>query len=173
MADDLPEFEFSDELESEFERMRAEQSLDSENAPRSMPQAMQASNAASAEGSKEAIFYAWQVCLADMASNSLANADDYPNYLINREPIMQMLGIGMASGKNAFPTDDATFVAAISIQDEATGEAMLIGSEHPSYADVAAVVSEELLSGKDHGMVAQLPNGKLIAIQPPVNPSQL
>lgn len=117
-------------------------------------------------------FYAWQVCLADSATNSLMDADDYPDYIVNRETITQMLGIGMSSGQNAFPLNGQMFVVAISIQ-VGEGEIKLIGPEHPRYAAVAAVVSEELLKGQDRGMVADLPNGTLVAIKPPADPSKL
>lgn len=117
-------------------------------------------------------FYAWQVCLADSATNSLMDADDYPDYIVNRETITQMLGIGMSSGQNAFPLNGQLFVVAISIQ-VGEGEIKLIGQDHPRYKAVSAVVSEELLKGQDHGMVADLPNGTLVAVKPPTDPSKL
>lgn len=117
-------------------------------------------------------FYAWQVCLADGATNSLMDADDYPDYIVNRETITQMLGIGMSSGQNAFPLNGQMFVVAVSIQ-VGEGEIRLIGPDHPRYAAVAAVVSEELLKGQDRGMVADLPNGTLVAVKPPADPSKL
>ena len=117
-------------------------------------------------------FYAWQVCHADMATNSIMNADDFPDYIVNRETITQMLGIGMASGQNAFPLNGQMFVCAISIQ-LGDCEIKLIGPDHPRYAAVAAVVSEELLKGLDRGMVADLPNGTLVAIKPPADASTL
>lgn len=136
-----------------------------------------AEGAASAEAavpqpSDGAEFYAWQVCLADSATNSLMDADDYPDYIVNRETITQMLGIGMSSGQNAFPLNGQMFVVAISIQ-VGEGEIKLIGPDHPRYAAVAAVVSEELLKGQDRGMVADLPNGTLVAVKPPADPSKL
>lgn len=181
MTDDLPEFEFSDELESEFEQMRASQAAERDAAAAAQvgegagenaaAQARAQASAGEGAAQGEAQFYAWQVCLADHAATQLMDADDYPNYLINRESITQMLGIGMASGRNALPADDAMFVVAISIQEG--GAVKVIGPDHPRYNDVAAVVSEELLSNKDRGMVAQLPNGRLVAVKQPVDPSNL
>lgn len=131
-----------------------------------------AGEAAVPQPSDGAEFYAWQVCLADSATNSLMDADDYPDYIVNRETITQMLGIGMSSGQNAFPLNGQMFVVAISIQ-VGEGEIKLIGPDHPRYAAVAAVVSEELLKGQDRGMVADLPNGTLVAVKPPADPSKL
>lgn len=132
-----------------------------------------APDAAGVRGSQDgAEFYAWQVCLADSASNSLMDADDYPDYIVNRETITQMLGIGMASGQNAFPLNGQMFVVAISIQ-VGEGEIKLIGPDHPRYAAVAAKASEALLEGQDRGMVADLPNGTLVAVKPPADPSKL
>lgn len=111
-------------------------------------------------------FYAWQVCHADMETQSLMNADDYADYIVNRETITQMLGIGMASGQNAFPLDDHMFVVAISRQEN--GEISLIGTDFPRYQEMAALISEKLLAGEDNGMLAQLPNGNLIAIKQPM-----
>lgn len=117
-------------------------------------------------------FYAWQVCHADEATNSIMDADDFPDYIVNRETITQMLGIGMASGQNAFPLNGQMFVVAVSIQ-VGEGEIKLIGPEHPRYQALAAVISEELLKGQDRGMIADLPNGTLVAIKPPADPDKL
>lgn len=124
------------------------------------------------EKNDSAQFFAWQVCLADEASHSLSDADDYPGYLINREPITQMLGIGMASGQNAYTLDNQLFVCAISIQ-EPDGTIKLIDPSYPHYSEVAQKASEELLNGQDRGMVALLPNGSIIAVKNPVDPSTL
>ena len=117
-------------------------------------------------------FYAWQVCVVDSSENALVDADDFPDYIVNRETITQMLGIGMATGQNAFPLNGQMFVVAVSIQ-VGEGEIELIDSEHSRYQAIAALVSEDLLKGQDHGMIAELPNGKLIAVKLPVDPSRL
>lgn len=136
-------------------------------APASAPADAGASSAP--EGAE---FYAWQVCLADSATNSLMDADDYPDYIVNRETITQMLGIGMSSGQNAFPLNGQMFVVAVGFQ-VGEGNIKLIGPDHPRYAAIAAKVSEELLAGQDRGMVADLPSGTLVAIKPPADPSKL
>lgn len=181
--EDLPEFEFSDEIENEFAQMNARGAISGQSTDGSAGAGQETpgtangaisegtSGAAAADADRETQFYAWQICLADMATNALTNADDFPSYLVNREPITQMLGIGMASGQNAFPLEDQMFVVAISVQD--SGQIKLIGPDYPRYRDIAAVVSEELLKGLDRGMVAELPNGKLIAVKSPVDPSKL
>lgn len=115
--------------------------------------------------------FAWQICLARMEEGELEDADNYPNYAINRERITQTLGIGMASGQNAFPLDGQLFVVAVSIQEN--GEIRLIDSGYPGYNVVAVVIAEQLLKGEDHGMVAQLPNGKLIPFMPPTDTQDL
>lgn len=174
MADELPDFEFSNELESEFEQMRRKRAQEASQGqqPEAKAEAQASSHEAySAAKSGETQFYAWQVCLADMATGSLSDADNYPNYLINRESITQMLGIGMASGQNMLSAGDASFAVAISIQRE--GQISLIGMDHPRYRDIAATISEELIAGQDKGMVAELPNGRLIAVKSPVDPSKL
>lgn len=115
--------------------------------------------------------FAWQVCLAHMEEGELEDADNYADYAINRQKITQTLGIGMASGQNAFPLDGQLFVVAVSIQEE--GQIRLIDSGYPGYGEVAVVVAEQLLGGHDHGMVAQLPNGKLVPFIPPTEPDAL
>ncbi len=163
MAEDN-EFDFSGEFEGldNVNDLLGDDALSAE-APR------EAAPAPTPDGAE---FYAWQVCLADAATNSLMDADDYPDYIVNRETITQMLGIGMSSGQNAFPLNGQMFVAAVSIQ-VGEGEIQLIGPDHPRYKAVAAVVSEELLKGQDRGMVADLPNGTLVAVKPPADPSKL
>lgn len=113
----------------------------------------------------EAKFFAWQVALADQAENSLRDADDFPNYIVNRDSITQMLGIGMSSGKNAFTVDDQLFVVAVS--EQVDGQIKLIDTNYPRYSEMAALISEKLLEGKDKGMLSLLPNGRLLAINPP------
>ena len=75
--------------------------------------------------------FAWQVCLAHMDEGVLEDADNYADYAINRDRIVQTLGIGMASGQNAFPLDGQLFVVAVSIQDH--GEVRVIDSGYPGY----------------------------------------
>ena len=116
--------------------------------------------------------FAWQICLAHIAEGRLEDADNYADYAINRDRITQALGLGMAQGQNAFPLGDQLFAAAISIQN-AAGEIEVINESYPGYADVALVVSEQLLRGEDHGMVAQLPNGNLVPFIPPTDAADL
>ncbi len=115
--------------------------------------------------------FAWQVCLAHMDEGVLEDADNYADYAINRDRIVQTLGIGMASGQNAFPLDGQLFVVAVSIQDH--GEVRVIDSGYPGYHEVAVVIAEQLLGGADHGMVAQLPNGNLVPFIPPSDAESL
>ena len=113
--------------------------------------------------------FAWQICHVQLDQNALEDADNYPDYLINRDRITQALGLGMAQGQNAFPLGDQLFAAAISIQSD-DGGIQVINEEYPGYGDVALVVAEQLLRGEDHGMVAQLPNGNLVPFMPPTEP---
>lgn len=131
------------------------------------------SDAASGAGSAQqpAELFAWQVCLAHMEEGQLEDADNYADYAINRDRITQTLGVGMASGQNAFPLDGQLFVVAVSIQEH--GQIRVIDSGYPGYGDVAVVIAEQLLKGEDHGMVAQLPNGKLIPFTPPTDVESL
>ena len=112
--------------------------------------------------------FAWQVCLVHLDRNALEDADNYPDYLVNRDRITQALGLGMAQGNNAYPFGDQLFAAAISIQVD--GGIQVINESYPGYGDVALVVAEQLLRGEDHGMVAQLPNGNLVPFMPPTEP---
>ena len=116
--------------------------------------------------------FAWQVCLAHLEENALEDADNYADYAINRDRITQALGLGMAQGQNAFPLGDQLFVVAVSIQN-ASGGIEIINESYPRYSDVALVVSEQLLRGDDHGMVAQLPNGNLVPFVPPIDAADL
>ena len=116
--------------------------------------------------------FAWQVCLVHVDKGALEDADNYPDYLINRARITQALGLGMAQGNNAFPLDGQLFAAAVSIQDD-QGNIQIINESHPRYTDVAVIVAEQLLRGEDHGMVAQLPNGSLVPFMPPTDDSKL
>lgn len=122
-------------------------------------------------GEQPTQLFAWQVCLAHMEQGELEDADNYADYAINRERITQTLGIGMASGQNAFPLNGQLFVVAISIQEH--GEIRLIDSGYPGYNEVSVVIAEQLLSGADHGMVAQLPNGNLVPFVPPADATSL
>lgn len=115
--------------------------------------------------------FAWQVCLAHMDEGTLEDADNYADYAINRDRIVQTLGLGMASGQNAFPLDGQLFVVAVSIQDN--GEIRVIDSGYPGYREVSMVIAEQLLGGNDHGMVAQLPNGNLVPFVPPTDTQDL
>ena len=115
--------------------------------------------------------YAWQICLAHLDEGTLEDADNYADYAINRDRITQALGVGMASGQNAFPLGDQMFVVAVSIQEN--GQIRLIDSGYPGYNEVALVIAEALLQGQDHGMVAQLPNGKLVPFTPPTDAERL
>ena len=110
--------------------------------------------------------FAWQICLVHLDRGALEDADNYPDYLVNRDRITQALGLGMAQGQNAFPLGDQLFAAAVSVQAE-DGGIQVINESYPGYADVALVVAEQLLRGEDHGMVAQLPNGNLVPFVPP------
>lgn len=115
--------------------------------------------------------FAWQICLAHMDEGVLEDADNSPAFAINRDRIVQALGLGMANGQNAMPLEDQMFVVAISIQQD--GQIRLIEQTHPSYQDVSLVVAERLLRGDDHGMVALLPNGTLVPFTPPTDPEDL
>lgn len=112
--------------------------------------------------------FAWQICLAHLEAGELEDADNYPDYVINRERITQSLGLGMSNGQNAFQLDGQLFAVAVSVQVD--GQIRLIDQTHPHYNDVALVVAEQLLRGEDHGMVAILPNGNLVPFVPPANP---
>lgn len=115
--------------------------------------------------------FAWQICLAHVEQGMLEDADNYPNYAINRDRICQTLGLGMTSGQNALPMDGQMFVVAISIQ--VNDAIQVIDASHPNYNGVALVVAEQLLRGEDHGMVALLPNGNLVPFTPPTDPQNL
>mgnify|MGYP007105517637 CR=1 FL=1 len=116
--------------------------------------------------------FAWQICLVHPDRSMIEDADNYPDYLVNRGRITQALGMGMAQGQNAFQLDDQLFAAAISIQN-AAGDIEVINESYPGYADVALVVAEQLLRGADHGMVAQFPNGNLVPFVPPTDAADL
>lgn len=110
--------------------------------------------------------FAWQVAVMHAESNALEDADNYPDYLMNRTRVTQALGVGMSQGQNAFPFDGQMFVVAVSVQN-VEGGIDLISDAHPRYPDVALIVSQQLLRGDDHGMVAQLPDGALVPFVPP------
>ena len=110
--------------------------------------------------------FAWQICHVRVEENALEDADNYPDYLVNRSKVIQALGLGMAQGHNAFPLNDQLFAVAVSIQN-ANGEIEVINESYPGYGEVALVVAEQLLRGEDHGMVAQLPNGNFVPFMPP------
>ncbi len=109
--------------------------------------------------------FAWQICLAHMDEGELEDATNYPDFYINRDRILTALGLGMSNGQNALPLDDQLFVVAISVQVD--GQIQLINEENPYYRDVSLAIAEELLHGRDHGMVALFPNGKLVPFVPP------
>ena len=113
--------------------------------------------------------FAWQICLVHLDENALEDADNYPDYLVNRSRITQALGLGMSQGQNAFPLADQLFAVAISIQAD-DGSIQVINESHPGYTDVALVVAEQLLRGEDRGMVARLPNGNFVPFTPPTQP---
>ena len=111
--------------------------------------------------------FAWQVCLAHLDRNMLEDASNYPAYAINYSLITQTLGLGLAQGQNAFALDGQLFAVALSIQrDDESIE--IINESFPGYGDAMLVVSEQLLRGEDHGMIAQLPNGTLVPFIPPI-----
>ncbi len=115
--------------------------------------------------------FAWQICLAHMDEGYLEDADNYADYAINHDRITQALGLGMANGQNALPLNGQMFAVAVSIQED--GEIKLIDSSYPHYNDVALIIAEQLLQGKDHGMVALLPNGSLVPFIPPTDAENL
>lgn len=169
MAEDypeLPDFEFSDEIEEEFaetEKQRIDQEICEE--------ADQIIADEESEYQRVTDFFAWEICFADTTDNSLSDADNYPGYFVNKESIMQMLGIGMATGQNAYAINGELYVVAIS--EKKGDDIAIITSDDPRYKTVADVVSEQLLNGYDQGMIAQLPNGRLVPMKPPVDPTQL
>ena len=127
--------------------------------------AYDAGSSGNADTGRPMQLFAWQVCLVHLDENSIEDADNYPDYLVNRARITQSLGLGMAQGQNAFPLGDQLFAVAVSIQN-AEGGIELIDESYPRYNDVATVIAEQLLRGGDHGMVAQLANGNLVPFLP-------
>ncbi len=115
----------------------------------------------------------WQICLAHPESQSLEDASNYADYAVNRDKIVQMLGIGMSRGQNAYNLDGQLFVVLLAEQREGTPEPHPIDQSHPLYAAASVVVAEELLRGNDHGMLAAFPNGHLVSFVPPTEASEL
>lgn len=122
-------------------------------------------------GGQPSQLFGWQVCLAHIETRSFEDADNYADYAVNRDKICQSLGIGMASGRNAFELDGQLFVAVVAVQD---GQRIQpIDEQHPLYGQIALIMAEQLLKGDDHGMVAVLPNGHLVPFVPPTDPANL
>lgn len=116
---------------------------------------------------------AWQICLAHPETQSLEDADNYADYAVNRDKISQMLGIGMTRGQNAFDLDGQLFVVLVAEQRDGSPEPHPIDQSHALYSAVAPAIAEELLSGRDHGMLAFFPNGHVVPFTPPTEPSAL
>ncbi len=165
---ELPDFEFSDEVKEE---LAAQEEKSKQREQDIVQEADEIIAEEESEYQMVTEFFAWQICFANVADNSLSDADNYPEYFVNKETIMQMLGIGMATGQNAYALNDEMYVVAIS--EKKDDDILMLGTEDPRYKAVAAVVSEQLLAGSDQGMIAQLPNGKLVPMKPPVDPSKL
>jgi len=55
----------------------------------------------------------WQICLAHPETQSLEDADNYADYAVNRDAIVQALGMGMMRGQNAFQLNDQLFVVLV------------------------------------------------------------
>ena len=115
----------------------------------------------------------WQICLAHPETQSLEDADNYTDYAVNRDRIVQMLGIGMARGQNAYDLNGQLFVVLVAKQREGSPDPHPIDQSHPLYASAAAAIAEELLKGNDHGMLAFFPNGHLVHFTPPTEASSL
>lgn len=109
----------------------------------------------------------WQICLAHPETRSLEDADNYADYAVNRDQIVQMLGIGMARGQNAYDLNGQLFVVLVAEQQGNSPEPRPIDQLHPLYGAAATVIAEELLKGSDHGMLAAFPNGHIVAFAPP------
>lgn len=111
----------------------------------------------------------WQVCLAHPETQSLEDAGNYADYAVNRDRIVQMLGIGMARGQNAFELDGQLFAVLVAEQVEGSPEPRPIDQAHPAYQAAAPAIAEELLRGADHGMLALFPNGHIVPFTPPTD----
>ena len=115
--------------------------------------------------------FGWQICLAHAETRSFEDADNYADYAVNRDKICQALGVGMASGRNAYELDGQLFAAVLVVQRD--GKIQPIDQQHPLYNDLALIVAEQLLKGDDHGMIAALPNGHLVPFVPPTEAKDL
>ena len=115
----------------------------------------------------------WQICLAHPETQSLEDADNYADYAVNRDKIVQMLGIGMSRGQNAYDLDGQLFVVLVAEQRDGSPEPHPIDQAHPLYAPAAAAIAEELLRGNDHGMLAFFPNGHVVPFTSPTEAQAL
>ena len=115
----------------------------------------------------------WQICLAHPETQSLEDADNYADYAVNRDTIVQALGMGMTRGQNAYQMDGQLFVVLVAEPVGDSNAPQPIDQEHPLYAAAALAIAEELLKGNDHGMLAAFPNGHLVSFAPPTPASEL
>ena len=125
------------------------------------------------EASKPTQLLGWQICLAHPETQSLEDADNYADYAVNRDAIVQALGIGMTRGQNAFQLNGQLFVVLVAEQADNSPAPRPIEQTHPLYPAAALVIAEELLKGSDHGMLAALPNGHIVPFTPPTPASDL
>lgn len=115
----------------------------------------------------------WQICLAHPETQSLEDADNYADYAVNRDAIVQALGVGMTRGQNAFQLNGQLFVVLVAEQVDGSPNPRPIEQAHPLYSAAALVIAEELLKGSDHGMLAAFPNGHIVPFIPPTPASEL
>lgn len=115
----------------------------------------------------------WQICLAHPETQSLEDADNYADYAVNRDAIVQALGMGMARGQNAYQLNGQLFVVLVAEQVGDSPQPCPIDQSHPLYAAAALVIAEELLKGSDHGMLAIFPNGHIVPFIPPTPAGEL
>ena len=115
----------------------------------------------------------WQICLAHPETQSLEDADNYADYAVNRDAIVQALGMGMMRGQNAFQLNDQLFVVLVAEKIGDSPEPHPIDQTHPLYSAAALAIAEELLKGNDHGMLAAFPNGHLVPFTPPTPANEL
>lgn len=115
----------------------------------------------------------WQICLAHPETRSLEDASNFADYAVNRDKIVQMLGIGMMRGQNAYDLDGQLFVVLVAEQCEGSFEPHPIDQSHALYGAAAPVIAEQLLQGSDHGMLAFFPNGHVVPFTPPTEPADL
>lgn len=118
-------------------------------------------------------FLGWQICLAHPETRSLEDAGNFADYAVNRDAIVQALGMGMTRGQNAYQLKDQLFVVLVAEQLGDSPEPRPIDQSHPLYAPAALAIAEELLKGNDHGMLAAFPNGHLVPFSPPTPADEL